>query len=188
MTFWSGYWRHIRQGGRCQKLFVKRARCHPCRATHVLLPGFLLGGRLDVVETIGAVLDEVIIGPGGVRPVSERLDVPHTTARGWVRRFTAKALHLAVSFAALSVELGGEAVVPAAEPTCFALSAIAAAFAAAETLPGWAVVGRWRFVSSVSGGQLIATNMNSPYLVVGRRRFMPPVPTFTTTTEERHGT
>jgi hypothetical protein len=28
----------------------------------------------------------------------------------------------------------------------------------------------------VSGGRLIATNTDSPYLVVGKRRFMPPVP------------
>jgi transposase-like protein len=188
MTFWSGYWRHIRQGGLCQKLFLKRARCHRCQATHVLLPGFVLSGRLDVVETIGTVLEEVIDGPGGVRPAAARFEVPHTTAREWLRRFSARANVLAVSFAALSVELGGEAVVPDAGAACFALSALRAAFVAAEAMPGWAVVGLWAFASSVSGGRLIATNTNSPYLVVGKRRFMPPVPVFGTTEEERHGT
>jgi transposase-like protein len=186
MTFWSGYWRHIRQAGRCQKLFVRRARCDRCQATHVLLPGFVIAGRLDVAETIGAVLEEVIAGPGGVRPAAERSEVPHTTAREWLRRFSSKAVKLAVSFSALSVELGGEAVVPAA--ASFALSAIRAAFRAATALPGWALVGLWRFASSVSGGRLIAANTNSPYLIVGKRRFMPPVPLFTTTAEERHGT
>jgi hypothetical protein len=34
----------------------------------------------------------------------------------------------------------------------------------------------WRFACSVSGGRLIAANAISPYLIVGRRRFMPPVP------------
>jgi transposase-like protein len=188
MTFWSGYWRHIRQAGLCQKLFVKRARCHKCQATHVLLPGFLFAGRLDAVETIGAVLHDVIVGPGGVRPAAERFDVPHTTAREWLRRFASKAVKLAVSFAALAVELGGEAVVPDDDDASFALSALRAAFRAAEALPGWASIGLWRFASSVSGGRLIATNTNSLYLVVGKRRFMPPVPLFTTTTEERHGT
>jgi hypothetical protein len=185
MSFWSGYWRHVREAGRCQKLFVPRARCRRCEVTHVLLPGFVLSGRLDVVETVGAVLGEVIDGPGGVRPAAEGAEVPHTTARGWLRRFSSRAVSLAVSFAALAVELGGEAVVVRDDAAAFALSSIGAAYVAATSLPGWAAIGLWRFASSVSGGGLLATNTNTPYLVVGRRRFMPPVPT---TTEERHGT
>jgi hypothetical protein len=51
-----------------------------------------------------------------------------------------------------------------------------AAAEAAFALPGWQSLGRWRFVSTVVGGRLLATNTDSPYLVVGRRRFMPPVP------------
>jgi hypothetical protein len=188
MTFWSGYWRHIREAGRCQKLFVPRARCRPCEVTHVLLPGFVLTGRLDVVETVGAVLSDVIDGPGGVRPAAGHLKVPHTTARGWLRRFSTRAVSLAVSFAALAVELGGEAVVARDDASSFALSAIRASFRAATSLPGWAAVGLWAFASSVSGGALLATNTDSPYLVVGRRRFMPPAPSVSTTTEERHGT
>ena len=46
----------------------------------------------------------------------------------------------------------------------------------AAGLPGWLAVGVWRFASSVSGGRLIAANTGSPFLVVGTRRFMPPVP------------
>ena len=49
-------------------------------------------------------------------------------------------------------------------------------FAEAAALPGWLAVGRWRFASAVSGGRLIAANITSPFLIVGRRRFMPPVP------------
>jgi len=41
---------------------------------------------------------------------------------------------------------------------------------------GWAGLGRWRFAAAVSGGRLIGANTNTPYLIVGRRRFMPPVP------------
>jgi transposase-like protein len=152
MTFWSGYWRYIREAGRCRELFVRRARCHRCQATHVLLPGFVIVGRLDVAETIGAVIEEVIAGPSGVRPAAERRYVPHETARGWLRRFTARAKELAVSFAALSVELGGDAIVPDDDAASFALSAILAAFRAATALPGWALIGVWRFASSVSGG------------------------------------
>jgi hypothetical protein len=43
-------------------------------------------------------------------------------------------------------------------------------------LPGWAGLGAWRFASAVTGGTLLAANTTSPFLIVGRRRFMPPVP------------
>jgi len=177
---WSGYWRHVRAkclaGGRCRKIFVPRVRCAPCRVSHALLPAFVLAWRLDTAETIGAVIAEVIGGACGVRPAAARLGVPYTTARGWVRRFRARAGGLGVGFAALAVELGGEAIRPAAEAGRFALAAIGAAFDAAAGLPGWLRLGAWRFASSVSGGKLIAVNTGSPFLIVGRRRFMPPVP------------
>ena len=112
----------------------------------------------------------------GVRPAAARAGVPHTTARGWVRRFCGRAGELGIAFAALGVELGGEAIRPPAEAGRFALAAIGAAFEAAAALPGWLAVGWWRFASSVTGGKLIAANTSSPFLMVGRRRFMPPVP------------
>ena len=80
-----------------------------------------------------------------------------------------------MGFAALAVELGGEAIRPAADPGRFAVAAIRAAFGEADALPGWAGLGVWRFASSVSGGRLLAANTTSPFLIVGRRRFMPPV-------------
>ena len=110
------------------------------------------------------------------RPAAERAGVPHTTARGWLRRFRSRAAQTGVGFAALAVELGGEAIRPAADPGRFAVAAIRAAFGAAAALPGWAGLGVWRFASSVSGGRLLAANTTSPFLIVGRRRFMPPVP------------
>ena len=176
LVFWSGYWRHVRAAGRCRKIFVPRLRCGPCRVSHALLPSFTLAWRLDVAETVGAVIAQVAGGECGVRPAAARAGVPYTTARGWVRRFRARAPELGTGFAALAVELGGEAIRPAAEPGRFALAAIAAAFAAAAGLPGWLGLGAWRFASSVSGGTLIAANTGSPFLVVGKRRFMPPVP------------
>ena len=44
---------------------------------------------------------------------------------------------LGVAFAALAVELGGQAVTPPAGAGRFALAAIGAAFGAAAGLPGW---------------------------------------------------
>jgi hypothetical protein len=144
--------------------------------SHALLPAFVLGWRVDAAETFGAVFAQVSGGRCGVRPAADRAGVPYTTARGWVRRFRVRAPALGAGFAALAVELGGDAVAPAADAGEFALAAVGAAFAAASSLPGWVAAGAWRFASAVSGGRLIAANIISPFLVVGRRRFMPPVP------------
>lgn len=176
MTFWSGYLRWVREAGRCHRVFVPIVRCGRCRSGQALLPAFVLTWRLDVAETIGGVLAEVAGGVCGVRPAAERAGVPYTTARGWVRRFAVRAVWLGTGFAALAVDLGGPAITPPGGAARFALAAIGAAFAAASALPGWLAAGPWRFASAVSGGRLIAANITSPFLIVGRRRFMPPVP------------
>jgi hypothetical protein len=150
---------------------LRRVRGDPCAAA-----GFVLAYRVDEVGTVGAVLEQVSGGAGGVRPEAERAGVPHTTARGWVRRLGRRAAQLAVGFAALAVELGGEAIEPGDDPQAWAFAAIRAAFRAATALPGWAGLGRWRFACCVSGGQLLAANTTSPYLMVGKRRFLPPAP------------
>jgi len=77
---------------------------------------------------------------------------------------------------ALAAELGGPVITGPAGAGRFALAAIGAAFAAAAGLPGWAGLGAWRFASAVTGGTLLAANITSPFLIVGRRRFMPPIP------------
>ena len=176
MQFWSGYRRQIREDGRGRSMWVPRVRCDRCRATHALFPAFVLVGRLDVVETVGGVLEAVVEGPGGVRPAASGVQVPHTTARGWLRRFRALATELTVAFAALAAELGGDVLAPLHGAPRSALDAFRGAWRAVSGFPGWLGVGRWRFVCAVTGGRLIATNMNSPYLIVGKRRFMPPVP------------
>ena len=79
-----------------------------------------------------------------------------------------------MSFFALAVELGGVVVRPQPDRCRFAAAAIGAAFSAAAGLPGWAVLGQWRFASAVTGGSLIAANAASPFLTIGTRRFMPP--------------
>jgi transposase-like protein len=134
MTFWSGYQRYVRAGGRCRKIFVPRLRCGRCGVTHALLSAFVLAWRLDVVEAVGAVIGQVASGVCGMRPAAARAGVPHATARGWVRRFGGRAVELGVGFAALAVELGGEPPRPPAGAGRFALAAIGAAFEAAAGL------------------------------------------------------
>ncbi len=176
MGSWSGYWRTVREGERDLRIFVPRARCSACRTTHALLPAFCFLRRLHDAATIAAVVEEVVGGPDGVRPAARRHGVVHETACGWVRRFRSRAGEIAAGFAALSVELGGEVVTPLADAGRYALAAIRASFEVATTLPGWAVLGWSGFVAVVSGGALLSANTTSPYLVIGRRRFMPPVP------------
>lgn len=176
MSFWSGYERSIRHNGQCLKLWLRRARCARCRASHALVPSFCLVGRLDVVEVVGEVIGEVIGSGRGVRPPADRVDVPHTTARDWVRRFSRCAEVLAAGFAALVVEVSGKAATLAFEPARQALEAIKAAFEAVRCRAGPDLVGQWALASLVTGGRLLATNTNPPWFVLGNRRFIPPVP------------
>ncbi len=173
--FWSGYSRFVRHESGVHKIWIPRGACAPCGGTHALLPAFVARNRLDSIETIGDALESVTSGEIGVRPVADRLGVPHSTARGWLRSFGRRASSLARSFAALAVELGGEALTLRGDPRRDARAAMTVAWKAACALPGWLAVSWWRFCSSVCGGTLVATNTNSPYLLVGRRRFMPPV-------------
>ena len=76
-----------------------------------------------------------------------------------------RAGELAVAFAALAVELGGEAVAPAApEPRPVRAGRRSARRSrggrACRAGRGWA---RWRFACAVSGGSLLAANTTSPY-------------------------
>lgn len=177
MSFWSGYQRSVRCGGSCLKLWVRRARCAPCGASHALLPSFCLVGRLDVVEVIGEVIAAVVIGDGvGVRAVAAGLNVPHTTARDWVRRFVRRAGLLAAGFSAVVVEVSGLAPVLLVEPAGRALDAIALAFAAVRSRAGPGLPGLWPFAALVSGGALLAANSDPLSLIIGRRRLIPPVP------------
>ena len=185
MIFWSGYLRPVRVLGRCVRLFVRRARCPTCVVTHALLPAFVLVKRLDAVEVIGGVLESVAGRRHGLRPAAASAGVPHETARGWWRRLRERAEEQTISLAALATELG--ATCRPGRGAAATVAALEEAFVAASALPGWGELGRWRFWSAASGGGLLATNSTSPYLVVGRRRFMPPVP-FPDDTEDRtHG-
>src|SRR6516165_10678323 len=158
-VFWSGYWRFAREQGAERKIFIPRVRCPRCGATHAVLPAFALVRRLDAAECAGVVIGQVAAGVSGVRPAAARIGVPYTTARGWVRRFAARA---------------GEVVRPQPDRLRSAVAAISAAFTAAAVLPGWAGLGAWRFAAAVTGGSLLAANASSPFLIIGRRRYLPP--------------
>jgi hypothetical protein len=141
-----------------------------------LVPAFCLVGRLDVVDSVGVAVTAVVAGQVGVRPVAQRLDVPHTTARGWLRRFRERAAMLAAGFSAVAVELSGGAPDLPTGADGAALAAMSWAWAAAVSRAGSGVGDLWVFVSLVTGGALLAANTDPPWLVFGRRRLMPPIP------------
>ena len=176
MVFWSGYERSVRVDGRCWRLWLRRARCGACRVSHALVPAFCLVGRLDVVDSVGVAVTSVVAGGAGVRPVARRLDVPHTTARDWLRRFRARAAMLSAGFSAVAVEVSGVAPELPAGADRAALAAMSWAWASAVSRAGTAAGSLWVFVSLVTGGLLLAANTDPPWLVFGRRRLMPPVP------------
>jgi transposase-like protein len=177
LTFRSGYDRHVRSEGLCHKLWVRRGQCHACGHSHALLPSFLVSGRLDVVASVGVVIVAVVEADAGVRPSAERVSVPHTTARDWVRRFAVRARMLAAGFGALTVALGEVGLSRLSlDPGRAALEALRSAWAVALARTGLASVGLWAFASLVTGGGLIATTTNPPWFVIGSRRFMPPAP------------
>ncbi len=176
LAFRSGYERSVRVGGLCHQLWVRRGECRACGASHALLPSFLVRGRLDVVDTIGVVLDTVVGGVSGVRKVAEELKVPHTTARDWVRRFRGRAAALAAGLAAAVVELAGVAPRLPLDAGRAVIEALKWAWAAARARAGPGLPGRWGFASVITGGRFLAGAMDPPLLVIGRRRLIPPVP------------
>ena len=68
----------------------RRACCHRCETTHVLLPAFSVPRRRDGAEVIGAALLAKAEGDGH-RTIASRLARPPGTVRGWLRAFTRRA-------------------------------------------------------------------------------------------------
>jgi transposase-like protein len=174
MVFWSGYQRYVRVG-RVWRVWVARAKCRPCRVTHALLPSFALLRRLDVVWVIGAALERVAAGVG-LRPMAAGLGVPHTTVRGWWRRFGVRAPVLVAGLCALVVELGGLVGDLPGVPECAALAALEALAAGVGQRLGGAAPATWPLAAIVSGGGWLGATTNPPRAGRGGRRWLPPEP------------
>ncbi len=174
MEFWSGYGRYVR-AGRTWRVWVRRAKCRACRATHALLPSFALLRRLDAAEVIGSALERAVAG-AGLRPVAAGLAVPHTSVRDWRRRFRARAPTLAAGLGALAVELGAPAAALPAGGEVAALAALWAVWAWVRRRLGDLAPTRWRLAAAVSGGGWLATTTSPPWAGLGGRGWMPPVP------------
>jgi hypothetical protein len=161
MGFWGFYTRPLRIGEEI-RLLMRRARCRYCRASHALLPDFVVLGRLDGIEVIGAGIAEMA-GGATTRAAAARADVPYTTARGWRRRFASRAELLAVGFLAATVALGDPAPRLRLGAVEGALCAIEAVARAARRRFG-AAGDDWRIANLVVGGHLLSTNTDPPWI------------------------
>lgn len=109
----------------------------------------------------------------GTRPVASVLGLPHETARGWRRRYRARAPTLAAGFAALAVGLGTMATDLARGPERAGLEALAMAWSQARRRLGESVVEVFEFASLVTGGELLGTTASPPWAGLGGAALMP---------------
>lgn len=137
----------------------RRARCTGCGTTHVLLPSGVLARRADVVAVIGTALGLAATG-WGHRRVADRVGRAAGTARGWLRRWRARAEALRTEFTALAAALDPLAGMPdpTASPAGDAVAALLAATAAVTRRWGAAVVGLspWELAAAVTSSGLLA--------------------------------
>lgn len=174
MIFWSGYSRNVRDGND-RLIWVRRSRCVPCGVSHCLLPAFCLLRRAYSAEVIGPAVAAIVDG-ALTREVAKAADFPYATVRDWRRRHRDRAPVLAAGFAAVAIELGAIAFQLAARAESAALEALGWAWATARRRFGTAVAAMWRFWALVSGGEALSTTTHPPWLFVGERRLIPPVP------------
>jgi len=179
MIFWSGYSRTVRDGTD-RRIWIRRSKCIACGISHCLLPAFCLLGRLYGSEVIGPALAAIVAGEL-TAAVATAAGFPYTTVRDWRRRHRDRAPVLAAGFAALAIELGAEALTLGAPAERAALEALGWAWAVARRRFGMAVAPLWRFWALVGGGQALSTTTHPPWLLIGGRRLIPPVPAMPTT-------
>jgi transposase-like protein len=158
---WGGYRRWVRVGRAMFRLLVRRVCCRACCRTHALLPGFLLGRRLDAVDAVGCALGMAVEGRG-YRPIAAALGRAVSTVRGWLRRLRERADLLRGWFVGLAVDMAEPPVraPPGAvsSPLGLLVRAIADAFLAARLRlgPGAVTGGVWAFSSAATSGGLLA--------------------------------
>lgn len=157
-------------GGSVRQIRPRRAICARaggCGRTHVLLPRFCLGRRVDVVVVIWAALVARAAG-WGWRRITAAAGRPASTVRGWLARFCAHAEAIRVGFARLERLAGMGAdmdrLTPGGSPTADAVAQIGAGCAAVRRMGGRAVfeVSAAELVAACSGGWLLGSRPPAP--------------------------
>ena len=153
--------RRLRDRGRELVLRPRRARCASCLVTHVLLPTVALLRRRDLAEVIGEALHARFVENKSRSTVATEAGVLADTARGWLRRFVARAEEIRGLFStwAHHLDAGLGAIEARGSPAADALEAIGVAAAAATRRLGPSPL--WAFVAGASGG-LLLSNTSCP--------------------------
>jgi len=147
-----------------EQIRPRRAICSSpagCGRSHVLLPRFCLGRRVDAVAVIWAALLARAAG-WGWRRITAAADRPASTVRGWLSRFAAHAEPIRVGFARLERQVNTGAdmdrLAPAASRFADAVAQIGSACAAVRRGWGEPVLGvsPGQLVAACSGGWLLA--------------------------------
>ncbi len=147
--------RMLRDRGGLVAVRPRRGRCASCLVTHVLLPTVALLRRRDLAEVIGEALHARLVEHKSRSEVTAGAGVPPDTARGWLRRFVARAPEIRELFTtwAHHFDAGLGAVEARGSPEADALEAIGVAALAAARRLGPSPL--WSFVAGVSGGLLL---------------------------------
>jgi len=158
-----GFARRRRLRDRGGELVVRprRGRCASCLVTHVLLPTVALLRRRDVAEVIGEALRARFVEKKSRAGVAREAGVVPDTARGWLRRFSARSPEIRVLFSVwahrFDASLGP--IRARGSPEADALEAIGVAAAAAARRLGPGPL--WGFAAGASGG-LLLSNTSCP--------------------------
>ena len=161
---WGFARRRVQRGrGRHVSLRPRRGRCGSaaCLVTHVLLPTTALLRRRDLAAVIGEALHARFVENKSRATVATEAGVHPDTARGWLRRFVARAPEIRALFStwAHHLDAGLGAIEARGSPAADALEAIGVAAAAAAARLGPSPV--WAFVAGASGG-LLLSNTSCP--------------------------
>jgi transposase-like protein len=156
-----GIERDIRLAQTTERRRFRRSICGPCGRTHVLIHEDTLVRRRDGAEVIGCAL--VAKGRGdGHRHIARALGRPASTVRGWLRRFTSRAVAIREHFIRWA-----HLVDPTHDDRAVGESTFSDAVSAVGVL-GMVAVRRfgprpvWAIASVVTGGGLLA-NTSSPF-------------------------
>jgi Domain of unknown function (DUF6431) len=156
LSWWSGYWRKLRESGVRVRIWVRRGRCPQCDATHALLPDFVVERRRYAVETIGHVF-EVTAARVSAWKSSEALDLPFATVRDWRKRCRERAPEQLAELSQLALKVGAEIKELPTPPLAALLAVLKVVWARTlEREPGLA--GLWRFWNAVFSGKGLAPN------------------------------
>lgn len=177
MAFDGRYPRRVREAGVTYRVLVRRARCSACGLGDAVVPDFVLRGRLDSTQAVGA----AVVAYAGVElPAhAEALyaGVPARTVRSWRQRFAGRAEQLWGRLGAVSVGWGGRdglADAPSSTPVGAAVGAIGAVWRAARRRPDADVPPPWRLANVIVGGRLMSTRVDLPWPIdpawIGRAR------------------